>query len=243
MNIFVTGTGLNIGKTFVSVGLIALMQSLGYKCGLYKPIQIGVEEKNNFLFASDANFAQRMDPFIKTKTTYLFRPKTTPVLASEFEKTDIEMNSIIKDFNEIKDEAEILMTEDCGGLALPLTPTLYVSDIAKVLKLPILIIVPPEENALNQTLLAINYAIQQGLNIRGVIINKYPQATNDITLRNLPRLIEEYSPAKVLGLVKDITPTTHRFPLSPSMLIDTILNSIDVEKVFDMKIPKLQLNV
>ena len=43
MNIFVKGTDTDVGKTFITSALAALMQSLGYKTGVYKPFQSGAE--------------------------------------------------------------------------------------------------------------------------------------------------------------------------------------------------------
>ena len=84
----------------------------------------------------------------------------------------------------------------------------------------------------------LNFAKQNGLDVRGVIINRYPQGTDDMAIRTLPRLIEEYSDTKVLGIVKDID---NEYDISPSIIIDNIINSLDVEKIFDIKIPKLSL--
>ena len=50
MQVFVTGTDTNVGKTIVTAGLAAVMQALGYKSGVYKPFQSGAEVKNGFLF-------------------------------------------------------------------------------------------------------------------------------------------------------------------------------------------------
>ena len=78
------------------------------------------------------------------------------------------------------------------------------------------------------------------MNVRGVIINKYPQGSDSIAIRTAPRLIEEYSDAKVLGIIKDIE---NAHLLTPSALIDTILNSVDIEKIFQITIPKLNMGV
>ena len=56
MNIFVTGTDTDIGKTVVTAGIAAVMQSLGYKAGVFKPFQSGAEEKNGFFVSPDLAF-------------------------------------------------------------------------------------------------------------------------------------------------------------------------------------------
>ena len=64
----------------------------------------------------------------------------------------------------------------------------------------------------------------------------YPENTLDINIRTAPRLIEEYSDAKVLGIIKDFGKYTK---LNAGILIDTILNNVDIEEIFKIKIPKL----
>ena len=239
MNIFIIGTDINIGKTFISAGLAALMQSLGYKTGIYKPFQTGAEDKNGFLMAPDVAYIKKIDAFIETSATYLMKSTAVPSLAAELEKINIDKNKILQEYKTLRSKCETTIVEGTGGLATPITSTLLMIDIVKLLDLPLIIVAKPDLDAINHTLLTINFAQQNGLDIRGVIINRYPQGTDDIAIRTLPRLIEEYSDTKVLGIVKDID---NEYDITPSVVIDNIINSIDVEKIFDIKIPKLSLD-
>lgn len=240
MNIFITGTDSKVGKTFLTAGLAALMQSLGYKTGIYKPFQCGAEEKNGFLFAPDLAFIKKTDAFLETSCTYLMRPSTAPALAAEIDNIQIDTNSIIRDYKTINEKCDIVITESLGGLATPIAPKLLTADIVKLLNLPVIIVTRPDLGAINRVILTTNFAKQQGLDVRGVIINKYPQGTDDLAIRTAPRLIEEYSDAKVLGIIRNIeTPNS----LTPGGMIDTILNGVDVEKIFKIVIPKLNMGV
>ncbi len=240
MNIFVTGTDTDVGKTFVSAALAALMQSLGYKTGVYKPFQSGAEEKNGFLMAPDLAYVKKIDAFVDTACTYLMKPATAPSLAAEIDKIHIDMNTIARDYKTLNNKCELVITEGAGGLCVPVAPRILTSDIVKFLNLPIIIVARPDLGTINHTLLTINYAKEQNINVRGVIINKYPKGTNDIAIRTAPRLIEEYSDVKVLGIIKDVEDAGK---LAPSAMIDIVLNSVDVEKIFNITIPKLNTGV
>ena len=85
MNIFITGTDTSVGKTFIAAGLAALMQSLGYKSGVYKPFQTGAEDKNGFLLASDLAYVKKVDAFVETSCTYIMKPAVAPALAGEID--------------------------------------------------------------------------------------------------------------------------------------------------------------
>ena len=78
----------------------------------------------------------------------------------------------------------------------------------------------------------IETARHAGLNVRGIIINKFIK-TDDLNLKNLPALLEAYSGIPVVGIVGCLPKIT------PSGLIDTVLHSIDLETIFGVKIPKL----
>lgn len=238
LNIFVTGSDINIGKTFITAGLAATMQSLGYSTCVYKPIQTGTLGTNGFMQSPDLAFVKNIDPYIKTFCTYLLKESASPVISAEKENVIIDKNLIKKDYETIKNDYDCILTESTGGVMTPLGVNFLVSDLIKALDLPVLIIIKPDSGTVNHTLLTINHLEEKGINVRGIIINNYPEETNDIDAKTAPRLIEEYSNAKILGIVKSFPDIKQ---LKPTDLITYILNGIDIESVFDVKIAKLDV--
>ena len=45
-NIFITATGTDVGKTYVSALIVKEMRKARYNCGYFKPVLSGIEEKN-----------------------------------------------------------------------------------------------------------------------------------------------------------------------------------------------------
>ena len=238
LNIFVAGTDINVGKTFITAGLAATMQSLGYSTCVYKPIQTGTLDKNGFMQSPDLAFVKNIDPYIKTFSTYLLKESATPIIAAEKEHVIIDKNLIKKDYDTISSEYDCTMVESTGGLMTPVAFNFLMSDLVKTLDLPILLVVRPDSGTVNHTLLTINHAISKGLNVRGVIINNFPEETSDLDIKAAPRLIEEYSDTKVLGIVKSFDDIKR---INPNDLITDILNGIDIESVFKVKIAKLDV--
>lgn len=238
LNIFITGTDINVGKTFITAGLAATMQSLGYSTSVYKPVETGAVGKSGFMQSSDLLFIKNIDPYIKTFATYLLKQKTSPVIASESENVIIDRNLIRQDYEVVKKESDCAIVESTGGIMTPLGANFLVSDMVKDLDLPIIIVIRPDSDTVNQTLLTINHAESKGIKIRGVIINSIPEKINDIEFKNIPRLIEEYSSAKILGIVKKLS---YDSKIDPNNLITDIINGIDIESVFDVKIAKLDV--
>ena len=72
--------------------------------------------------------------------------------------------------------------------------------------------------------------------MRGVIINDIPDDCPKELLTSIPRDIEEFTNVKILGLIPHLKEKT------PEELITAILNGIDIESVFNVKIEKLDIN-
>lgn len=239
LDLYVTGTASRIGKTLITAGIAAIMQSLGYKSGVYKPIQCNAITQNGFTISPDIAFIKQIEPFLITECSYIFKSFSAPILAAEVENVTITMEKIINDYQKVNKQCEVTLVDGEGGLMTPIAVNHVTSDIPKNLNIPILIIAKPNLETVNETLTTINYAKSIGLKISGVIINKFPYNTPDPDIQAIPRLIEEYSDARVVGIVDDFG-IYRKF--SAGILIEHILNNVDIEAIFKIKIPKLNNN-
>ncbi len=230
-NIFITGINTGCGKTVISAGIAAVMQSLGYKTGVYKPIQIGAIDKEKYLISQDLAFVKMLDPYITTHSTYMFSQKTLPIVNEK----NVDIQEISKDYKILSDKTDTLIVEGIGGLMTPLNKGLYTYHIPLTLKLPVIFIVNPSNDSINNYFNEINTAKTAGLNIVGVIINKFSAYSDNSEIKEFPTLIENYCDVKVLGLIRNFRGNS----VQTNTLINEILNGIDLEDVFRMKIPKL----
>ena len=130
------------------------------------------------------------------------------------------------------------MVEDAGGLLEPITDDKFVVNIAKELEIPVLIIVDAQKESISSILSTINTAKQYDLNIVGIIINKYPSINQNIATKTLKGLIEAYSDIKVLGTIPEIENFSQT---KPGTLINILINNVNIENIFKIKIPKLNL--
>lgn len=240
MHIFVTSTDTNVGKTFVTSGLATVMQSLGYKAGVYKPIQTDAIEQNGFLVSADLSYVKQLDAYIETANTYIFKSKCAPVIAAELENTKIDLKIIERDYALFKENCEVTVVEDSGGLLEPITDNCFMADIPKKLNIPILIIADANSQSISTTLTTINTAKEKGLDVTGVIVNKFQPNTASLTSKTTAGLIEAYSDVKVLGVMPEIKNFKYT---KPSSLINVLINNVDIESVFRIKIPKLNLTL
>lgn len=234
MNLYVTSPLRKSGKTFISAGIAATMQSLGYSTGVYKPIQTSGTEKNGFMQSPDLTYVKKADPYINTHFSYLYKIAAEPAIASEAENEIIDIELIIKEFKKIITVTDCALIDGDGGIFSPIAPNLTARDMIKELATPVLIVVKPDDNAINTTLLTINALHETGIPICGVVINNIKTDCPKILLSSIPRVIEEYTDVKVLGLVQHINGK-----YTPEDLITSVLNGIDIESIFGVRIAKL----
>ena len=229
LELYLTGVEQNKNKIFITAGLASTMQSLGYSTAVYKPVETGVED-----FSKDLAYINYVDKYIETYYTYQLESPLNPLLSASAEGLVMEKSAIIQDYQKIMNRYECLLTDGLSGLATPMGIDFLEEDIVKSLVVPVLFVVSAENPDINNTFLSLNRAKELGLEVRGVIINDYPEGTTDPNVKLMPKLIEEYTNAKVLG----IFPKTEF--LSPEDLIALTLNCIDIEEVFRIKIAKLK---
>ena len=237
LELFVTGADQNSDKIFVTAGLTATMQSLGYSTAVYKPVETGVIEKNGFVQSPDLAYVKFVDPFIKTYFTYLLKDRSNPLISAAKEGIVIEKNNILNDYQKLEDMYELLVVDGISGLATPLSKNFLEEDMIKILDLPLLLVVSASNSDINNILLTINHAKEKCIHIRGITLTNYPEQTQNSDIKLLPRLIEEYTDVKILGIL----PHFNKSDLNPNDLISEILSGVDLEAVVNIRIAKLQL--
>ena len=236
LDLFVTGADEKSDKIFVTAGLSATMQSLGYSTGIYKPVDVSVVENNGFLQSLDTAFIKCMDAYIKIYSTYMLKSNSSPLIAALENKIVIEKAQILSDFQKFKGINECFLVDGTFGLATPLNKGFLEEDLIKMLDIPLLLVVSAKSSTINNIILTLNHAKEKEIPMRGVILSNYPENCENIDIKLMPRLIEEYTDTKVLGILPSFNKN-----LNPNDLITEILNGVDVEAVFNVPIAKLQM--
>ena len=238
LQLFITGVKPNSGKTFVTAGLAATMQSLGYSSAVYLPVQTGAVENGGYIQAPDLVYVKNIDENIKTYCSYLLKSTDLPLFAAAAEEVLIEKDIIFEDYLSISEKYECFIVNGLSGLSTPLSKNFLEEDLIKMLDIPLLLVASPLDSSFNDILLTINNAQSKNIKLRGIILNDCPFKTGDVNLKNLPRMIEEYADTRVLGIIPHIH-DMRKF--KPEDLITSILTGVDIESVFDVKIAKLQM--
>lgn len=203
-SIFITGTGTDVGKTFVSGLLVKELVQRGANVGYYKPVLSGAQNINGELHAGDCEYVINKSGLSQNplkSASYIFEEAVSPHLAAKNTGIKIDKNIIISDFNSFK--KDFLVVEGAGGITCPLeidTETYLISDLIKDIDLNVVIVADAGLGVINAVLLTLEYAKYHGINVKGVILNKFIR-NNIMYIDNL-NTIENLGDTKVVGLVE-----------------------------------------
>lgn len=173
--LFITATDTGVGKTFFSQRILeeAAQHFDRSDIAYYKPVQCGKDKKElfgNTFYEADYQCIERSCPDIDSYCTYEFNYPASPDYASALENTFINIDKILEDFKKLKSDYRFIVVEGAGGLAVPINDKELISDIAKALSLPTIIVTKPILGTINQTLLSIEHAQTKGLNLHSLIL-------------------------------------------------------------------------
>jgi dethiobiotin synthetase len=212
---FITGTDTGVGKTIIAGALILIIRSLGLRvCGM-KPIETGcmksklkvqsskLKVKEEVLIPSDGMFLKEtanMDDSIDVITPIRLEKPLAPFPSSEIEGIPVDIEKIKKAYAELAKKYDAVVVEGIGGLLVPIKQDYFVLDLAKDFGLPIIIVSRPGLGTINHTLLTVNYAMKEGLNVAGIILNYSRPPENTLAEETNPKVIRQISPVPILGI-------------------------------------------
>ncbi|MBQ7704895.1 MAG: dethiobiotin synthase [Selenomonadaceae bacterium] len=158
-NLFVTGTGTDVGKTFVTDLIIKNLREGGFSAGYYKAAASGIEKVPAGKIVS-----------------YVYKDAVSPHLAAKIARRPIEISVIEKDFAAASNQFEYLAVEGSGGIICPLRwdeKILLLEDVIKILNLPAVIVADSGLGTINATVLTVEYLRQKNIPVRGIILNRW----------------------------------------------------------------------
>lgn len=181
-NIFITATGTDIGKTYISALIVKKMREAGLNCGYFKPVLSGVVENNGKLIESDCNYVVNTAKIPTTAdncVSYWWKEAVSPHLAAERAGATIDTEKIRKDFDKKQKEYDYVLVEGAGGITCPLRlqngEQYLLKDLIKELGTNIIIVADGGLGTINSILLTIEYAKQNNINVEGIILNNFDQ--------------------------------------------------------------------
>lgn len=208
-SIFITATGTDVGKTYISGLLVKKIVDLGVKCAYYKPVLSGaLVNKDGSLFLGDAEFVIKtaeLKCLADKCVSYTFEEAVSPHLAAKRMGVTICLDKITEDYNKIASQSEFVVVEGAGGITCPLaieaTKKLLLPDVIKALGLSVIIVADAGLGTINSTLLTIEYAKAQNISILGIVLNNYDK--NNFMHQDNKAQIEKLAGVRVIATVEN----------------------------------------
>lgn len=197
---FITGTDTNVGKTWATLALLRYFKNLGKSVVGMKPVASGCLIDKGNLFNEDALLIQA-HASIKADydliNPYAFEAPVSPHIAGE--KNPVIVEKIVCCFNALKDLAEIVVVEGAGGWYTPINDRQTIADLAKVLALPVILVVAIRLGCINHALLTLRAMQHTGVNCAGWIAMCSDPAM--LSLEATIQTIENAVDAPLLGIL------------------------------------------
>jgi len=205
--VFITGTDTGVGKTWVAAGITAALRRRGVAAVYFKPVQSGCPEEGGRLVPTDAELARELaglnEP-LRLLTPIALSLPLAPGVAAEREGVTVDLAWVAAALRELAGRYEFLVVEGAGGLYVPLIGTGFlVLDLLRWLKLPLLVVARAGLGTINHTALTVMAARRAGIEVAGVILNRYP-AKPGLAEQTNPEVIAAITGAPVLGKIPEI---------------------------------------
>ncbi|MGA7389947.1 MAG: dethiobiotin synthase [Pseudolabrys sp.] len=182
---FVTSTGTDIGKTFVTAGLIRYLRESNQPVTAFKPIVSGY----------DSSVAETSDPAVLLSALgrpvtadeveriapWRFRAPLSPDLAAAREGRRVDFEKLIS-FSRATIAAATgpLFIEGVGGIMVPLDGQRTVLDWMTALNIPLLLVVGGYLGTISHTLTALDVLAQRKLTVAAIVVSESERDTVEL---------------------------------------------------------------
>jgi len=174
---FVTSTGTDIGKTFVTAGLIRTLKQAGQPVSALKPLVSGY----------DSSVVETSDPAVLLRALgqpvsadaiaaiapFRFRAPLSPDIAAAREGRSIDFDELVGfSRNAVAAETGILFIEGVGGIMVPVDAQRTVLDWMAALGLPVILVVGGYLGTISHTLTALDVLRKRDLRIACIVVSE-----------------------------------------------------------------------
>jgi dethiobiotin synthetase len=173
--VFVTASGTDVGKTFVTLRLIAELEHAGLIVCALKPVASGLDAAN----VGDSDTAKLLQAQGRTidaanldaVSPWRFAAPLSPDMAAARERRNVPFDALV-DFCRTPRDADITLIEGIGGVMAPLDATHTVLDWIAALEAPALLVVGSYLGSLSHSLTAAGALTQRSVAVAGVVVSE-----------------------------------------------------------------------
>ena len=178
--IFITGTGTDVGKTYVTGLIVKKLKESGMNAAYYKAAMSGNERtEEGMLLPGDAQYVKTVsgiEQSLACMCPYVYEAAVSPHLASRIEGNPVMLQEVMKGFEEVCRQYDYVTMEGSGGILCPICfdeRELWLEDVIRELGLSSLIVADAGLGTINSVVLTVEYMRAKGLPVKGIIFNRF----------------------------------------------------------------------
>lgn len=196
MNLVITGTSTEVGKTITTAALAAAVMSRGLDVAVCKPAQTGVGPDD----PGDIDEVVRLAGVRTTAEGARFRDPLAPERAARNEGAQPMLLSDIVAAVDGLAGSDLVLVEGAGGVLVRLAADLTILDVAAAIGARVLVVAAPGLGSLNHTELTVRAITGAGLECAGVVIGSWP-AQPDLAERSNLKDLPQVTGVPIVGKV------------------------------------------
>ena len=207
--LFVSGTGTDIGKTYVTGLLLKYIRDNGYDATYFKAALSGaIRDENNNLIPGDAVEVLTManlDENTDFLVPYIYETAVSPHLASQIEGNPVELGKVRSAYEEVSKKYDYILMEGSGGIVCPIRyegkdnkNNIMLEDIIKFLDLDVILIADAGLGTINSIVTTVEYLKSKNIHVCGIIMNNYK---DELMENDNIKMVEELCDVDVIAKV------------------------------------------
>lgn len=202
--LFITGTDTGVGKTFVTAALARRARQLHKQVFAFKPIETGCERIDGRLVGPDQEIVSEAAGNWQVgaqRGTYQLIHPVAPLVAARAESTVIDLGHIVSVATGAP-AVDLLLVEGAGGWRVPITETEDMSDLARRLAAPVVVVARATLGTINHSLLTLEAVERDGHAVAALVLSRRPEEDLDFARSNAEQIARRW-PGKLLLLDTD----------------------------------------
>lgn len=206
--LFVTGTGTDVGKTYVTALMVKKLKEEGWNAGYYKAALSGAKRCKDKLIPEDADYVCQVAGIKQSPNdmvSYVYEHAVSPHLAAKIEGNPVNKAIVMGQYMEQCKWYEYITVEGSGGIVCPIRydeqQHIMLEDIVKLLELDCVIVAEAGLGTINSVVLTVSYMRQKGIGIKGILLNHFHPG--DVMEEDNWKMVEKLTGIQVVGWVGD----------------------------------------
>ncbi|MCD8181113.1 MAG: dethiobiotin synthase [Firmicutes bacterium] len=206
--LFITGTGTDVGKTYISGLLLKKLNASGKRAAYYKAAMSGnTRGADGALIPGDALYVKTISGIsqpLEEMCPYVYEAAVSPHLAAKIEGNPISTDTVLHGFDLVRARYDYVIAEGSGGILCPLRfdgQKILLEDFIKARSLSCVITADAGLGTINSVVLTAEYMKSRGITAKGIIFNHYEP--NNILHDDNIFMCEQMTGLKVIARVKN----------------------------------------